>query len=107
MKNVLEKELQWRAAQGWQPVSVAQFESALRAIGYRRDKSMEARCMARIMTGERAGDIYPCITTTPVEVETGLRYCNASADRGVRFAALQDMRGGPFFAVSHGAILEV
>lgn len=106
IREMLQAELDWRASQGWQPVSVAQFEAELRAIGYRRDTSMECRSIARYMTGERAGESYPSCDTTPVETDSGLRFCNADADRGARYAALQELRACPLFAVSGNYILE-
>lgn len=103
-KANLDRELARRAARGEFPVSVVEFERRLRAIGYRRDRSMECRSIARIVSGDGADDSYPSCGTTPVEIDTGLRFCNADADRGPRFEAFREMRD--MFAVSRGYILE-
>ncbi len=106
LEALLNDELAHRATLGLRPVSVAAFEASLKAIGYRRDRSMECRSLARYMTGERAGAPYPSCDTTPVEADTGLRYCNVNADRGERYEKLKALRG-ELFAVSGGYILEM
>lgn len=108
-KTPLELEIQHRwHALGARPRTVKELDSALRAIGYRLDRSMDCRSMARIMTGERAGFSYPCISTGINEAGTGLRFCNVDARRDANFERLQAMRvSGEFFAVVRGAILEI
>ncbi len=103
-KANLDRELARRAARGELPVSVAEFERRLRTVGYRRDRSTECRSVARIVSGDGSGDSYPTCDTTPVEIATGLRFCNVDAGRGANFEALKALRS--MFAVSRGAILE-
>lgn len=105
MRELLEAELAYRATQGLYPVPVREFEERLQAIGYRRDRSKECRSMARYVSGPRDGASYPSCDTTPVEIESGLRFCNVDADRGARYQALKDLRD--MFAVTRdGFILE-
>lgn len=107
LDKLLSDELAYRESLGHRRVTVAEFERQLRAIGYRRDTSMETRALARYMNGPRAGASYPSCDTTPVEADSGLRYCNVNADRGPRYDALKAFRESGIFAVSRGYILEL
>lgn len=103
----LERELQWRAARGEFPLSVAEFGARFAALGYRIDRSDDCRGNARHMTGERAGESYPCCTTGIVEADTGLRAFNRNARRDDRFRAMQELRGEIFAVTRSGHILVV
>lgn len=103
--NALEIEIADRIEHGAELVTVAEMERRFRAIGYRLDRPMDCRSMARIMTGPRAGQSYPCCTTSAVELSTGAGFANTRADRK-NLPALQKLRH-EIFAISRGAILEV
>lgn len=103
----LGDELAQRASDGHNPLSVRALTNAFLAIGYTLDRSLDCRGMANWMTGERAGQSYPCITTCIRETDTGLSAFHFEARRDHNFAKLQDMRtSGKYFAISKGAILE-
>lgn len=102
----LAGELAARALEGWSPLTVVQIEERLAGLGYRLDRQMDCRCLARTMTGPRAGTSYPCITTSVRERDTGLSAFNADARRDDNFRRFQTMRD-ELFAVVNGAILEI
>ncbi|WP_454887941.1 hypothetical protein [Sphingomonas oryzagri] len=103
----LRDELDHRARDGDHPMSIGALAGAFRAIGYTLDRSLDCRCMSKWMTGPRAGQSYPCVTTGIREIDTGLSAFHVSARRDTRFDKLQEMRlSGKYFAVSKGALLE-
>jgi hypothetical protein len=107
--GTLEEELAFRATRGERPITVQHLNELLRRLGYRLDRDMDCRCMSRWMTGPRAGESYPCITTSIKEIDTGVSAFHfEKARRDKNFRALQDMRGsGRYFAVTRGFILEI
>jgi hypothetical protein len=103
----LQSELDSRIAEGNPPMTVAAMQAAFAALGYRLDRSMDCRHVARWMTGARAGCSYPAISTGVSEADTGLSAFNGDARRDENFRAMQEMRlSGRVYAVSNGAILE-
>lgn len=102
----LERELARRAVIGLYPVTVAQMNARFAETGYRLDRGDDCRCMARIMSGNGAGDSYPCITTGLTHIATGMRYANVDAPRDDNFRRMMELRS-EIFAVTRGAILEV
>jgi len=106
MEDRLKREIDDRLANGSRQVTVAQMGREFLALGYKLDRAMDCRCNARYMTGPRAGESYPCITTSVREISTGLRFAHCQAGRGDNFKAMQKLRG-EIFAVTRGAILEV
>lgn len=105
--RVLHAELRRRAAKGWHPVSVAEFERMFEALGYRVDRDGDCRGVARYMTGDWAGETYPACTTGLREADTGLRWCNVGARRDAAYRAVQELRGEVFAVTRDGFILEV
>ena len=106
--NNLEIELAARAAEGYAPMTVKSLEETLWSLGYRLDRSMDARCNAQYMTGPKAGQTYPCITTGIREVDTGLSAFQVDARRDEKYRTLQAMRmNQSHFAVTKGCILEI
>lgn len=104
----LETELAARAQEGYTPITVKELEATLRSIGYRLDRDKDCGCNAQYMTGARAGQTYPCITTGVREVDTGLSAFHVDARRDENFVALQQMRmNQSHFAVIRGSILEI
>jgi hypothetical protein len=99
-------ELEARAALGLHPVSVKEFERRLLAVGYKLNRALDCFCNARIMTGERAGESYPVITTCATHIESGLGFANADAPRDHRYEAFKEVRNSTF-SVTRGAILEI
>ena len=106
MMDVLQREIEGRLSSGCRMLSVKAMDSEFRALGYRLDRDGDCRSMARHMTGDRAGESYPCISTWIVEVDTGLKWSNAEARRDANFDAVQRLRM-EIFSVTRGAILEV
>jgi len=106
--ETLNTELSARAADGHKPATLETIGAALRAIGYRLDRSMDCRHIARWMSGPRAGASYPCISTGIKEIDSGRSFAHFESRRDANFHTLQDMRSsGAVFAVTRGHILEI
>jgi hypothetical protein len=106
--STLERELEARAADGLYPSTIKHISSVLALIGYKLDRSDDCRHTARYMTGPRAGESYPCITTGLTEIDTGARYAHFASRRDANFERLQELRrAGTLFAVVRGAILDL
>lgn len=71
MDRLLAAELEHRASLGQHPVSLASIESTLRGLGYRLDRRLDSRHLARWVSGPRAGESYPALHTSIVEIDTG------------------------------------
>jgi hypothetical protein len=102
----LRAELKARAALGLHPVSVREFERRLLAVGYKLDRALDCACVSRIMTGDRAGQTYPTITTSATHIESGLGFAHCDAPRDHRYEAFKAVRNSTF-SVTRGAILEI
>lgn len=102
----LKRELQWRAARGEFPLRVSELCARFAALGYRIDRSDDCRGNALHMTGERAGETYPCCTTGVVEADTGRSAFHREARRDERFQVMQELRGRVFAVTRSGHILE-
>jgi hypothetical protein len=108
MATALDRELAWRRQRGQSPVTVQAIAQALTALGYKLDRSMDCRGHSRYLTGERAGESYPCMTTGIQEADTGLGAFQATARRDANFRKLQALRyNGELFAVVRGYLLEI
>jgi hypothetical protein len=104
----LERELSARAADGLYPSTIKHIASVLASIGYKLDRRDDCRSNSRYMTGPRAGESYPCISTGFTEIDTGARYAHFASRRDSNFEQLQELRrSGTLFAVIRGAILEL
>ena len=101
MDTRLQQEIHRRTEHGFPPMSVAELNQALRGIGYRLDRSAACAYNAKYLTGEHAGQTYPCISTRVVEAETGMSFAHVDARRDNNFQALQLMR----FEESHYAVV--
>jgi hypothetical protein len=107
-RDSLNAELARRAERGLYPVTMAELDSRLRAIGYRLDRSMDCMSSNRYMTGEFAGESYPACNLYPVQCDDGLSFANVDVRRDASFSQLQDWRmSGALFAVAHGALYEL
>lgn len=108
MNILLQDELKYRASIGQTPVTLATVEAKLEELGYRLNRMLDCRSLARWMSGPRVGKRYPVVTTGITEVSTGLSFANANAERGENFQRLQELRlSGKLFAVIRGCILEI
>lgn len=105
MQTPLEIEIESRKQNGCEQVTVAEMDRRYRALGYRLDRELDCRSMAKIMTGTGAGRTYPCITTSVKEIDTGRSAFNSESRRDENYRAMQHMRQW-VFAATQGAILE-
>ena len=105
MIDALQREIAAREAEGQKRLSVAAMDAEFRRLGYHLDRSLDCRGTAQYVSGPRAGESYPCVTTGLKEFDTGLSAFNVSARRDARFREVQALRQN-VFAVSRGAILE-
>lgn len=105
MKDALRAELEHRAAQGLERLSVKALAARFAALGYALDRSLDCRALARYVSGSEAGRSYPACTTGVREIDSGLSAFNADARRDDNYRAMQALRQSAF-AVSRGAILE-
>lgn len=105
MMNI-EEIAAWYRANGVEVVSVGELSRRVKALGYTLDRTMDCYAPCRFMTGELAGQSYPCCTTNAKESDTGLSFANFQARRDANFRALQELRQS-VVAISRGAILEI
>ena len=106
MTEKLEAEKQYRHSQGQECLSMPEYLARYAAIGYRFDRSCDARSIARYMTGDRAGQSYPCLSLYPVQADNGLSAWNVEARRDSNYQAFRALRA-TIFSVSQGAIVEI
>ncbi|MDF0545248.1 hypothetical protein PX699_23110 [Sphingobium sp. H39-3-25] len=108
MNSALTNELAARAAEGWHPVTLSQIKQQLRDLGYALDRTLDCRSSARIMTGPRAGQTYPSLSTGIKEADTGRSAFHVDARRDTRFRTLQNLRFEVgLYTVLNGAILDL
>jgi hypothetical protein len=108
VNDLVAKELARRLRRGLEPRSVAGIRNALAAIGYKMDRSCDARGTNRLLTGEFAGHSYPAINVYVVEADTGMSAFHVNARRDENFRELQRLRfHEELFAVVRDRILEV
>lgn len=109
MQTNLQAELDRRAAQGRHPSTLAQITAQLASIGYKMDRSGDCTSITRYISGEHAGESYPCTTTSVREIDSGLSAWHyPDARRDANFKQLQAWRAsGDLFAVINGSILEI
>lgn len=102
----LVAEVKRRIKDGFQPVTIQSIQRKLAALGYKLDRSMDARCNAVYQSGKYAGMSHPCLTTGIREADTNLSAFNVNARRDDSFKALQALRG-TVYAVVRGYIFEL
>lgn len=103
MKNLLISELEFLDKKGYKPSTLEEIARELRSIGYKLDRGMDCKGLARHMTGERAGSSYPSLTTGVNEIDTGRSAFHFESRRDANFEKLQKMRQY-VFAVVRGRI---
>lgn len=104
----LQRELIRRANQGHRPVSVAEMDRTLRALGYKLARDRDCRSVTRCMQGLGAGESYPAVNTGVDEVDSGLSFSHVDARRDGNFKALQEIRfNQSLFALTGNAILDI
>lgn len=106
-RDKLDRAIERLEAYGVERVSIAEFNRRYAALGYKIDRTMDCRGMARIMTGEHAGESYPSCSTGINEADTGLRAWNVDARRDERYRAMQELRHEIFSVTRDGFILQV
>ena len=104
--ETLNKEISARLASGARQLSMAEMAAEYRALGYKFNRALDCRSIARYISGEREGQSYPCLSLYPVQISDGISAWNVDARRDDNFKALQQLRD-EVFAVSRGAIAEV
>ena len=102
----LWREIQYREALGQERLSMTAFMERYAAIGYTFDRSCDARSLAKYMTGERAGESYPCVALYPIQADNGVSAWNVEARRDANFDAFKRLRSA-IYCISRGAIVEV
>ena len=104
----VQKEVARRLAQGGRQVSLAQFESELRAIGYTLDRDADCKFEDRYMTGELAGEHYPAVNMCVRQADDGKSAFHFQARRDANFDRLQQMRfHQEVFSVHRGRIYQI
>lgn len=91
---------------GMRAVTLSEAEYELALLGYELDRSMDARCRAKWMTGALAGETYPTTTTCIRQCDDKLSAFNADARRDANYTALRELRRTTF-VVSRGGIIEL
>ena len=84
--------------------TLSEIDLELASIGYKLDRSMDCRHIARTLSGFSAGNSYPAITGCPIEADTGLSASHSEARRDANFCSLQQIRLGGMFAIVNGTI---
>lgn len=102
----LADEVAYRLTIGGKQVTLETLAEELKAIGYRLDRSMDCKHVARYMTGDRAGKTYPACGLRPVQIDDGIAWCHVDARRDANFNALKAIRD-TLFAVSGGCLMEI
>jgi len=106
--NGLTTEIASRVANGHHPSTIDRIQQELKTLGYRLDRAMDCKGVARYQSGPRAGTAYPAITTGVCEIDSGKSFAHFTARRDGNFETLQKMRyEGSLYAVVRGHILEI
>ena len=106
--TLLQAEIARRKARGSTRITLHELSERLAALGYRLERGMSARCMARILTGPDAGTTYPCMTYAVSEADTGHSAFHFEARRDENFEQLQRLRrDDSWYVVGKGHIIEL
>lgn len=103
--TILQEEIAYRESLGMRRVTIKAMNAEFMALGYRLDRSLDCRGLARWQTGARAGKSHPAITTGVKESDSGRSAFHFESRRDSNFEAMQRLRQD-VFAVSRGAIFE-
>jgi hypothetical protein len=101
--DALETEIAHRLKIGYKQLTVKEFTARFAALGVRLDRTLDTRCVAQYLDDGRT---YPCISTYPRSIETGLSMWHVDTPHTPEYADFQRLRG-EIFAVTRNAILEV
>lgn len=104
-RDALENEVAYRLRIGMVKVTLKELEAKIRALGYRFNRAMDCKSLSRYMSGERAGQSYPCHALKPVQIDNGMSWAHVDARRDANFDALKVLRDS-HFAISGGHICE-
>ena len=100
----LEIEIAAMLECGMVQVSLAQYSADILQLGFRLDRTMDCRCMARDMASDRT---FPAITSCARQISTGAGFANTAADRtDPNWRKFMDYRNS-HFAVVRNAIFTV
>jgi Holliday junction resolvasome RuvABC DNA-binding subunit len=107
--NQFKDELRYRRENNiGTELTMSQVVFRLNLIGYKLDRKMDCRGMAKWMTGERAGETYHCLTTGIIEADTKRSAFHFEARRDKNFDELQDMRKtGIYVPMANGYFFEL
>ncbi|WP_341744712.1 hypothetical protein [Azonexus hydrophilus] len=105
MSNALKAEIESRVRSGMICVPMEVLEDNAHALGYRFDRELDCKSIARYMAGERAGATYPANNLYPVQADNGVGAFHIDARRDANYEKLKSMRNS-MFAVSQGFIVE-
>lgn len=105
--NRLEQEIAYRLAAGHRLLTVKQFAAEFAALGYRLNRKMDCRGIARYISGDRKDTSYPVCTPGLTELATGLSAFHFQGGRGKNFQRMQKLRNEIFAVTAKGDILEV
>ncbi len=103
--NTVAEEKALQEKEGRQHVTLAVAATLLATMGYRIDRDRDAKCVARLMNGEREGQTFPCLTTGINEADTGRSFAHIDSRRDDNFRALQQFRSD-FFSSNRTHIIE-
>lgn len=76
--NSLQIEIAEMIQGGMQQVTLRQYAADILQLGFRLDRAMDCRCMARDMANGRT---FPAITSCARQISTGAGFANTAADR--------------------------
>jgi hypothetical protein len=102
----LADEVASRLAMGYTQITMNELSQRLRNIGYRLDRSMDCKSVARWMTGARAGETYPVNSVYTRQIDDGKSACHFEARRDANFDVWVRLRN-EVFCVSGGNLVEI
>ena len=105
--DLLAAELSHLAQLGIVPLTLGGMQRKLAALGYKLEPGTRITCLARYVSGERAGVQYPSASQCIIEADTNVSaFHYRDARRDANFAELQRLRmSGELCAVVRGCII--
>lgn len=102
----IQREIERSLAAGIKRVTLKEMARMVKEAGYRFDRDMDCRSIAKIMTGPGAGDSYPTCSLYPVQADDGLSAFHYQARRDGNYEKLKVIRN-EFFAVSSNHVIVI
>ena len=103
MTTDIESEITSIVSFGCLQVTLKEYDTALRRIGYKLDPSMACHGVARVMTGPRAGSSYPSTSLSAIQIDDGKSYAHYQARRDDAYETFKVLRS-TLFAVVAGRV---